>query len=171
MMLPQNIHIYYPCWKLNNISDGYSLIIWAFDGIHQGHYTLWKQAYIHSEKIAVLTFDPSPKAHFQRRSVFQSFASKYHIFAKRCTSIIYLIHFDEYIAHLSAEEFVTLYLAHIPIQRIIVWQDFRFWYKQQWDISTLQWYYPCEIVTWSGAKISSSDIHFHWSRLRPYLIT
>lgn len=159
IMIPSYLYTYYPCGKPDNTSDGYSLIIWAFDGIHKGHQTLRKKAYWYSTPIAVLTFDPSPKAYFQHRPVFQSFESKYHIFTKRKTSAIYLLHFDEYISQLSPKDFIAIYLAHIPIQRIIVWQDFRFGYQQQWDISMLESYYPCEKVTRSGIKISSSDIY------------
>lgn len=149
-------------YYLNNwnstVNCSYSLIIWAFDGIHRGHYALFDQAYNYQNPIAVLTFDPSPKAYFSNTPVFQSIEIKNKIFAHRWVSLVYNIHFDNQIATLSAKSFIEQYLNYMSIAKIIVWQDFHFWYKQSGDIKTLQDLFDCDIIYRTQPKISSSYI-------------
>lgn len=153
-----SMHLYYPLWTSISPHTSSSLIIGAFDGIHWWHYSLWQTAYRYPQDIVVLTFDPPPKTYFTHQNQFQSLEDRYEIMMAWKTRMVYVLDFDLSIVQLSALDFINQILSQIMIARIIVWQDFRFGYQQEWDIHLLKEYYTCDIVTWSENKISSSMI-------------
>jgi riboflavin kinase/FMN adenylyltransferase len=117
-----------------------------FDGVHRGHQALIakliEKANVLQAPSTIITFEPLPKEYFGRdQSVprLTRWREKFYAFEKSGIDNVLVLHFDEKLANLSAEDFVKQVLCDgLAIRHIIIGDDFRFGCRRQGDFHYLQ---------------------------------
>ena len=111
-----------------------ALAIGNFDGMHLGHQALLKRlietAKSQRLKSAVMTFEPHPREFFtpaQAPSRLASLREKLELFAEAGVEYVYVCHFNQKFARVSAEVFMQEILRNaLNAKTILVGEDFRF---------------------------------------------
>lgn len=150
------------------------LTIGNFDGLHQGHLALVRQttslAGTLGHKPALVCFHPHPRAFFQPHAApARVLPWRDRLLALRDLRIeeIFILRFQQALASLSAEQFVSEVLVQtLQMRAIVVGEDFRFGQRRAGDVSLLQALakplgfsvHPVPIVQSEGQRISSSAL-------------
>lgn len=132
-------------YNLKPSHQGCVMTIGNFDGVHIGHQALLAKAREESKALGVsslvVTFEPLPKEYFGRQQVvprLTRFREKFHAISENGIDKVLLLHFDQRLADLSAEDFVKQVLVQkLAIKHIIVGDDFLFGQSRQGDFSFL----------------------------------
>ena len=117
-----------------------------FDGVHLGHQAVVNQARAiareHGARLAVLTFEPHP------RQVFQPGAPPYRLTPLRIKAhqlealgvdFLFVLHFDEALANLTAEHFVMDVLVQgLKGRHVVVGYNFAFGHRRLGNAQLLQ---------------------------------
>lgn len=111
-----------------------ALAIGNFDGMHLGHQALLQQLVVTARtqdlKSAVMTFEPHPREFFtphQAPSRLTSLREKLELFAEAGVEYVYVCHFNQRFAKITAEAFMQDILRNaLNARAILVGKDFRF---------------------------------------------
>lgn len=161
--------------KLNDIFGEFeptAICIGHFDGVHLGHQALIHDTNKRSKQLkiksAMITFDPDPQAILSHRptkliTTIKEKISRVDFFG---IDILYIIKFDQELAKLNPDEFITKILLKLNIQSLTCGFDFRFGLQGQGTVSTLQKSdlidFPINVIdaiTYQDRKISSTWIN------------
>ena len=161
--------------NLDNIKSSYpcAIAIGNFDGMHDGHIKLIKNAVKYAKQNnllpTILTFDPMPQEFFKINNFFKIMSSKEKIEILKKFEIEQVIQlpFNEEFSRVSAKSFIEdILVKKLNCQYIVVGTDFKYGNKRQGDIDLLQKYMDdghfklskIDLLKSSKTKISSSFI-------------
>lgn len=154
-------------------TQGVSLAIGFFDGVHLGHREVIRQAVAKAKEQglvpAVMTFDPHPRVVLSQGSqyatVLTPIGDKLTLFAELGVEAAYIIHFDRPFSELTAERFVKSLIAPIGVRTAVVGFDFKFGHRGEGNADALREYGNGAIdvhvvtpVNSEGGKVSSTRI-------------
>jgi len=162
-----------------------ALCLGFFDGVHRGHQALIEEAKKSRLRVAVLTFDRSPKAALGS-SLLTTVEDRLAVFESLGVSETLLVVFDDNVKSMSAEQFIDA-LNKLKVKKVFCGPDFRFGHKAKGDAAMLKYGLGRDFVTTivpevleDEAKISSSRIikHLQYGNIkavtrmlgRPYVI-
>ena len=125
---------------------GAVVAIGNFDGIHRGHQeVIGKAARLAKEfdaPLAVLTFEPHPRAYFKSDQPpfrLTPFRTKARLIEALGVDGLFVLAFDQALAGLSAETFVTDVLTQgLGVRYVVVGDNFHFGHKRQGDFALLE---------------------------------
>lgn len=125
---------------------GCVVTIGNFDGVHIGHQALLEKVKKRAKEMSahslVLTFEPLPKEFFGRDKLvprLTRWREKYYAFSQCKVNQVLLLHFNQALAALSAEDFVKEILyKKLAVKHIIIGDDFRFGKARQGDFEFLR---------------------------------
>ena len=125
---------------------GSTVVIGNFDGLHNGHRMLIELARKKSKeaesKLLILTFDPHPRRYFMPDAEpFLISPGKHHEELLERTQADYALYlnFNKDLAHLSADEFMSVILKDaLGAQQIVIGDDFCFGKGRKGNIETLR---------------------------------
>ncbi len=128
------------------LARGAVVVIGNFDGVHKGHQALIadarKQAQALGTKVGVLVFEPHPAEYFGRATEPFRLAplnAKVHMLGDYGVDFVYVCTFNEAVATLSAEDFVTKVLVDaLGAAHVVVGYDFRFGHDRSGDTEMLR---------------------------------
>ncbi|HZV63115.1 MAG TPA: bifunctional riboflavin kinase/FAD synthetase [Methylophilaceae bacterium] len=111
-----------------------ALAIGKFDGVHLGHQALLQGLVATAQArgliSAVMTFEPHPLEFFRPKQVqprITTMREKLELFAAAGVQQVYICHFNERFAQVSAEEFMQKILREsLNVEVILVGEDFQF---------------------------------------------
>jgi riboflavin kinase / FMN adenylyltransferase len=157
-----------------------ALSIGNFDGVHLGHQAMLADVCQAAKRLnlspTVLTFAPHPRQYFARLNHRPELAppqitglrDKITALANAGIERVVLARFDQYMAEMSASEFVTKWLAkELNVRWLIVGQDFRFGRQRAGDVSLLkalgqecgiEVHTLSDVTDENGHRISSSEV-------------
>jgi riboflavin kinase/FMN adenylyltransferase len=143
-----------------------AVTIGNFDGVHTGHRQIMRQVVGTGLTPVVLTFDPHPAkvlAPDRAPKLLMTMAQRLRAFESEGIATVLVLPFSLEFARLSPEEFAQRILAGtLNARKILVGEDFRFGYKQEGNIETLQRLgfevLPAGAVLKRGERISSTAI-------------
>jgi riboflavin kinase/FMN adenylyltransferase len=120
------------------------LAIGTFDGVHRGHQYLLCQAADRARALGfqsiVITFDPLPAVVLRPEAAPPQLTDaheKIELIARLGIDICIVQHFTSEFAQLSADQFLTLVLAHIDVREIWMGTDFAFGHNREGDVQYL----------------------------------
>lgn len=137
--------------KLNNkIQGGTAVTIGNFDGVHLGHQDLFNKLFKFANnnnlmKVCI-TFEPSPKAYFQRNKLdyqhhrLTLITDKLNFLRKMGFDLVWIINFNHDTANIAAHDFVTKIIQTLRIKFLVVGRDFRFGKNRAGDFNLLKQY-------------------------------
>lgn len=122
---------------LQNLRPGHRgcvATIGNFDGVHKGHQTIIKQACDKAAELSlpvvVITFEPQPREYFRQQESpprLTRLREKLHALRELEVERVLCLRFNDYLAGLTAEQFVQQILVDgLGIRHLIVGDDFRF---------------------------------------------
>lgn len=155
-----------------------------FDGVHRGHQALLDQARDRARAagvpLAVLTFEPHPRSHFQPDTGpfrLTPLRIKARHLAAFGVDLLYVLQFDAGFSRLSAEDFVRDVLVEgLGAVQVVVGADFCFGRKRRGDVDFLraegsergfQVSVVAPVADGVGAVYSSSAIRKHLREGQP----
>jgi len=155
--------LYYPVNINLPVNDS---CIGNFDGVHLGHQHLIKEtikfANIDQVSSCVIMFDPDVHNYFSKTNdQITTIEERIKIMTSLGIDNIIIIHFNNEIANLSKEEFISNILNKLNINRILCGFDFTFGKNASGNIDYLKEKMNLTIVdtiTYNNQKISSSNI-------------
>ncbi len=111
-----------------------ALAIGNFDGMHLGHQAIMSKlteaAQKQGLKSAVMTFEPHPREFFTPGNAparLSSLREKLELFAEAGVEYVYVCHFNQRFAEVSAEDFMRRVLRQaMNVKAVLVGEDFRF---------------------------------------------
>ena len=117
-----------------------------FDGVHRGHQRVITacvtRARKHGVEAVACTFDPHPiQVHFPQRhlSLICSVQDRLDLLSATGLDASLVIHYDQTVFTLDAEEFVATYLVdRLGAVEVVVGEDFRFGRNNEGDVETLR---------------------------------
>ncbi|MFD0671689.1 bifunctional riboflavin kinase/FAD synthetase [Cohnella sp. GCM10027633] len=153
-------------------SQGISLAVGFFDGVHLGHQEVIRQAVALAKQQgyvpAVMTFDPHPRVVLghgsQYTTVLTPVEDKLALFAELGVEAAYVIHFDRPFSEVTAERFVKSLIAPIGVRVAVVGFDFKFGYRGEGNADTLRAFgdglqvHVVSPVFEGGGKVSSTRV-------------
>ena len=130
------------------IKKSFHLAIGNFDGIHLGHQKIIKDlisnAVQEKNSSAILSFDPHPRQFFSRdldRYQIIGIKKKQIILSNMGLKDLFFLKFNESIANLSPNDFITKIIVHqLQVRKLIVGYDFRFGKNREGDVVLLKDY-------------------------------
>ncbi|RXT13475.1 FAD synthetase [Ammoniphilus sp. CFH 90114] len=139
--------------------------IGAFDGVHQGHQAVIREAVNRSRELkvpsVVFTFDPPPRNYFQGVQMLTPIDEKLQRLAELGVEHAIVAKFNTSYAKRSSSRFIQG-LARLNPLEIMVGEDFRFGRNREGDVSLLSQFFQVQVtepVCCSGGKrISSTRI-------------
>ncbi|WP_046180110.1 FAD synthetase family protein [Domibacillus tundrae] len=103
--------------------------IGAFDGIHIGHQSLITKAVSRAQELnvpsVVYTFDPPPRAYFQKQMILTTVEEKISIIKQLGVDYVIIASFDEHYISRSAEDFLNELCFLFP-KEVWVGSNFQF---------------------------------------------
>jgi riboflavin kinase/FMN adenylyltransferase len=155
------------------VPQGCVVCIGAFDGVHRGHAALLARARERARHaglpLAVVSFEPLPRQHFQGRDTLPRLTSprqRLRLLAEHA-DLVGLLRFGKAMAQTSAEDFVRrVLIARLRAREVWVGPEFRFGQGRRGDLNLLRTMgalagFSADAVsaeTDSGARISASRI-------------
>ncbi|KRF67322.1 FAD synthetase [Bacillus sp. Soil768D1] len=117
------------------------IAIGAFDGVHQGHQAVIKEA-VNRAKILgvpslVYTFDPPPRSYFQGVSILTTVKEKLVLLEELGVDHVVIARFDEFYTMRRPSDFIEDLKRFNPLE-IIVGNDFRFGGNREGNIQLLE---------------------------------
>ena len=149
--------------NLHNFRDrhkGCVATIGNFDGVHLGHQSIINQlknaAKMHGLPTVIVTFEPHPQEFFKPDKAparLMRLREKLACLKQYGIDRVVCLRFDQALANLSAEDFISKILVDkLGVRHLIVGDDFRFGKNRQGDIATLK-----EVARQSGFEVEHTD--------------
>ncbi|WP_101538218.1 bifunctional riboflavin kinase/FAD synthetase [Acidithiobacillus marinus] len=147
-----------------------AVTIGNFDGVHRGHQALLQSLQHEGLATAVLTFEPLPREFFQAGQAaprLSSLHEKVHALRHYGVDQVYCLPFDQTLAQVSAEDFITqILMQQLQCRFLVVGHDFRFGAKRRGDLDMLLHYgrqYGFSVLeqpafSLDGQRVSSTGI-------------
>lgn len=147
-----------------------ALAIGNFDGVHLGHQALLKRlvetAKLRGLTATVMTFEPHPREFFapeQAPTRLASLREKLELFAEAGVEQVYVCHFNQKFARVSAETFMQEILRDsLAAKVILVGEDFRFGAGRKGSVADFRAHgFECislPQVEFDGARVSSTAV-------------
>lgn len=133
---------------LKNWSDlpGTVVTIGNFDGVHLGHQSMFASTVAKARELdlpaTVISFEPLPHEYFAPQNAplrLHGLRDKVNSIASALADRLLLLHFDQQLASLKAEDFVTQILVDkLHMRHLVVGDDFRFGHQRSGNFQTLQ---------------------------------
>lgn len=144
---------------------GSVIAIGAFDGVHQGHQAVIKEAVKKARSLGVpsvvYTFDPPPRNCFQGARILTPVSQKLVRLEQLGIDHVVIARFDKLYASRHPLDFIC-YLKKLNPLEIMVGEDFRFGSNREGDINLLAQYFRVRIAKSvccsKGMLISSTRI-------------
>jgi len=132
----------YHDWRgLPAAARGASIALGNFDGVHLGHAAVLRAAREAALPLAVLTFEPHPRAFFRPQDPpfrLTLSAERAAALAALDVDILYELPFDAAFSHLTAEDFCTQVLHRgLGAARLVCGPDFAFGHRRGGDTAML----------------------------------
>ncbi len=155
------------------LADPTILTIGKFNGLHLGHRALLQQVVARAKELgatsAALTFDPHPTVVLQpehKQVYLAPHAERLQAIAATDIEHVIVLHYNDQLRQLSAEQFMRQLRAHINLRELWVGPEFRLGYRAQGTVEVLtqlgeQLGYTVQPITKleiDGAPISASRI-------------
>jgi len=119
--------------------------IGSFDGVHLGHQALINElvrtAHAHGEFAVVITFFPHPLVVLRNIPMpyyLTTPEEKKNLMAEMGVDALLTLNFNQHLANLSAEEFVTLLTDHLGMKELWIGQGFTLGKNRQGKVETLR---------------------------------
>lgn len=115
----------------------FAVTIGAFDGVHLGHQSLFnqlrQQARQHEAATLAITFEPDPAEVVSARPhlYLTSLDDKLELLGQQGLDEVCVVHFDEAVANLSAQQFMDELLASTAVAELVVGHDFAMGHDRQ----------------------------------------
>lgn len=122
------------------------IAIGNFDGIHRGHQKIIGKTGRLARKLgapqAVLTFEPHPRAFFAPAAApfrLTPFRIRAQLIESLGVDLLVVLHFDETLSRMSAEDFASDVLGEgLAVRRVVVGDNFRFGHRRRGDTKLLR---------------------------------
>jgi len=126
----------------------FHLAIGNFDGVHLGHQQIIKNlvdnAAEQNKFSAILSFDPHPRQFFSRdldRYQIIGMKQKQNFLSDLGVDNLFFLKFNESIANLSPNDFITKIIVHqLQVRKLVVGYDFHFGKNREGDAALLKEY-------------------------------
>ncbi|MCX6112703.1 MAG: riboflavin biosynthesis protein RibF [Proteobacteria bacterium] len=115
-------------------SNGLTISIGVFDGIHLGHQKILKKL-IKSCPCGIITFYRHPRSGVK---LLQPFCERLRIFREMGINKIFIVSKRDNLFSLSAEQFVIKVIEPLNIKRIVVGTDFRLGHNRDTDVDKFE---------------------------------
>lgn len=147
--------------------------IGSFDGLHLGHQALIRRCRElagEAGEVAVVTFEPAPKAWFNPNSAVPRLigvAQKLDLLEREGVDLVWMMRFNGRLASMEATEFVAHILVRgLAAQHVVLGEDFRFGKNRHGDLGMLRELgrthgfevHAVPTVTHDGVRISSTAV-------------
>ncbi len=157
--------------ELHESVTPYSLAIGFFDGVHEGHQAVIRQAVNIAQKKgitpAVMTFDPHPSYLFKKEEDRIEYVTpreeKVRLLEKLGVEVLFVVTFDWALASLSPEQFVDVFIRQMNVRHVTAGFDFTFGQKGKGTMDVMKQLAhgdyettTVEKVTLNGEKVSST---------------
>ena len=121
-------------------------VLGNFDGVHRGHQAVFDQAKAITAKsgspLVAVTFEPHPRSFFRPNDPpfrLTPFRNKSHHLETLEIDLLLVLHFDEALHHMTAEDFVTeVLVAGLGVRHVVVGYDFVFGHNRGGDTDFLR---------------------------------
>jgi riboflavin kinase / FMN adenylyltransferase len=115
-----------------------SVAVGTFDGVHRGHARVIDTARRAGLRTSVLTFDPHPRTVLGGGvELLSTLERRLELLAAEGVEDVLVLHFDDELAALSAEEFAEQMLRGIGAEVVAVGETFRFGRGREGDLALL----------------------------------
>lgn len=122
------------------------IAIGSFDGIHRGHQEVIGKAGRLAHELgapqAVLTFEPHPRSFFAPNATpfrLTPFRTRAQLIEALGVDLLVVLHFDEALSLMSAEEFAVEVLGEgLGVRHVVVGDNFRFGHQRKGDVDLLR---------------------------------
>ena len=132
-----------------NVPDGLKrsvVAIGSFDGIHRGHQeVIGKAGRLATELGApqgVVTFEPHPRSFFAPNATpirLTPFRTRAQLIEALGVDLLVVLHFDEALSRMSAEDFAAKVLGEgLAVRHVVVGDNFHFGHKRKGDVGLLR---------------------------------
>ncbi len=120
-------------------------VLGNFDGVHRGHQTVFARAGAMADEgggaLVAVTFEPHPRSFFRPQDPpfrLTPFRNKAHHLEKLSVDLLLVLHFDEAMHNMAAEEFVNEVLVEgLGARHVVVGYDFVFGHNRAGDTAFL----------------------------------
>jgi riboflavin kinase/FMN adenylyltransferase len=152
----------------NPTAQPLALAIGNFDGVHLGHQALFKRLIATAQsrhlQSAVMTFDPHPREFFTPQHAptrLTSLREKLELFAAAGIAQVYVCHFNQRFAKLTAEDFLQDVLHNaLNVDSVLVGEDFCFGAGRKGSVADIKTagfnLESLQQVTQQGQRVSST---------------
>jgi len=138
----------------NKIIPPAIVTIGNFDGVHLGHQKIIEKTLelsrAHSLQPVLMTFEPYPHEFFKpelRVARIMNLREKVNFIRKHYFNDVVVLKFNRLFSQLSAEDFIEKFLIKkLNTKHVVIGEDFHFGFQRLGDASSLQHYFPVEIV-------------------------
>lgn len=121
-------------------------VLGNFDGVHRGHQAVFDQAKAITAKsgapLVAVTFEPHPRSFFRPNDPpfrLTPFRNKSHHLEALEIDLLLVLHFDETLHHMTAEDFVAeVLVAGLDVRHVVVGYDFVFGHNRGGDTDFLR---------------------------------
>jgi riboflavin kinase / FMN adenylyltransferase len=125
--------------KLEDVTPGrrFAVTVGAFDGVHRGHQALFgrlkEQAEEHEAATLAITFDPDPAEIVLANPppYLSSLSQKTRLIEGQGIDELCIVHFDERVKNMTANEFMDQVLANAAVAELVVGHDFAMGHDRQ----------------------------------------
>ena len=147
--------------------------IGIFDGIHIGHKRVIGKVLNTRETgrdKVIVTFDPHPQMVLRPEKTpprIMSLEHRLHIFGKMGLDAVVVIHFTDFIAMMTPDEFVKRVLAALGARKVYVGDNFHFGRGKSGNIEDLKEIgkrYGVEVITVKPVKMGGRTVSSTWLR-------
>ncbi|MBK5200015.1 MAG: hypothetical protein JJE21_00590 [Spirochaetaceae bacterium] len=110
------------------VTEGASLCIGVFDGVHLGHKAIFNECITGSDYPVIMTFNKNPKMSLGRQKKVKALNTReqrFDLFEKMGFKLQVIIDFSPEIRNLSADEFISLLYTKLNLKKLIVGEDFK----------------------------------------------
>lgn len=140
------MQIYHDLDAVPQAARGASVAMGNFDGVHRGHQALLSaaaaQAKAHDAPFGVVTFEPHPRRLFRPHDppfLLETPQGKLRLLEQAGVQAVFVVPFDQQMAHLPAEGFVqTILHKALGVCHVAVGYDFSFGYRRGGSAQTLR---------------------------------
>jgi riboflavin kinase/FMN adenylyltransferase len=116
-----------------------SVALGTFDGVHRGHLRVIEAARRAGLRTTVVTFDPHPRAVLGGTvELLATLERRLELLAVAGVEDVLVLHFDDRLAALSAEEFAEGILRGIGAETVVAGETFRFGRGREGDLELLE---------------------------------
>jgi riboflavin kinase/FMN adenylyltransferase len=116
-----------------------AVAVGTFDGVHRGHLRVIDAARTAGARTSVVTFDPHPRLVLGGQvELLATLQRRLELLEEAGVEDVLVLHFDERLAALSADEFAERMLRGIGAETVAAGETFRFGHRREGDLELLE---------------------------------